>query len=106
MAVHCTHGISPGALIFGHDMLLPIPILHDYNLIHELCQTLIDPNTATQNLRCYFKDYTVGNKVLIQVPNPAGLDPQGFGPFTIAQLHVNGTVTIEQLYNLYEQINI
>jgi hypothetical protein len=28
------------------------------------------------------------------------------GPFTIAQIHVNGTVTIEQLNNLFERINI
>jgi hypothetical protein len=29
--------------------------------------------------------------VFLRVPNPAGLDPGGFGPFTIAQAHVNGT---------------
>jgi hypothetical protein len=31
MAVHHTLGISPGAFIFGRDMLLPIPVLHDNN---------------------------------------------------------------------------
>jgi hypothetical protein len=81
-------------------MLLPIPILYDFNLIHEWLQMLINHNTATQNHRCYFKDYTAGNEVLIQVPNPAGLDSRGFGPFTIAQVHVKGTVTIEQLSNV------
>jgi hypothetical protein len=67
-------------------MLSPIPILHDYNLIRECRQTLIDHNAATQNHCHYFKDYTVGDKDLIQVPNPAGLDPQGFGTFTIVQV--------------------
>jgi hypothetical protein len=93
--VHRTLGVSPGALVFGCDMLLPIPILHDYNLIRERRQTLIDRNAATQNRCRYFRDYLVGDKVLIWVPNPAGLDPRGFGSFTIAQVHVNGTVTIE-----------
>jgi hypothetical protein len=32
--------------------------------------------------------------------------PGGFGPFTIAQVHVNGRVMIEQLNNLYTRINI
>jgi hypothetical protein len=56
---------------------------------------LIDRNAATQNSLRYFKDDAVGYEVLIQVPNPAGLDLQGFGSFTMAQVHVNGTVTME-----------
>ena len=30
-----TFGVSPGALIFHHDMQVNIPILADYNMIHE-----------------------------------------------------------------------
>jgi hypothetical protein len=105
-AVHRTLGISPGALVFGREMLLPIPIIHDYNLIRERRQRLIDLNAATQNRRRYFKDYPVGDEVLIRAHNPAGLDPRGLGPFTIAQICVNGPVTIERLDNLYERINI
>jgi hypothetical protein len=106
-AVHHTLGVSPDALVFSRNMLFPIPGIHNYNLIREHRQTLIDRNTATQNHRHYFKDYLVGNEVLIRVPNPAGLDSNGFGPFTsLAQVHVNGTVTIKWLHNLYERINI
>ncbi len=43
---------------------------------------------------------------MIQNPNPTGIDARGLGPFIIAQIHVNGTVTIERLDNLYERINI
>jgi hypothetical protein len=32
-AVHRTLSVSPGAFFFGRDMLLPIPVLTDYNLI-------------------------------------------------------------------------
>jgi hypothetical protein len=94
-AVHHTLGVSPGA----------VPIFNDYNLIRESHQTLTDHNAATQNCPRYFRDYLIGNEVLIRAPNPAGLDPRGFGPYTIAQVHVNGTVTIERLNNLYEIIN-
>jgi hypothetical protein len=38
---------------------------------------------------------------MIQNPNPTGIDARGLGPFIIAQIHVNGTVTIEHLNNLY-----
>jgi hypothetical protein len=34
-AVHRTLGVLPGALVFGRDMLLPIPVLTDYNLIRQ-----------------------------------------------------------------------
>jgi hypothetical protein len=85
MAVHHTLGISHGALIFDCDMLLPIPILHDYNLFCEHHQMLIDRNAATQNHRPYFKDYTVGNEVLIRVPSPAaGLDHEALD---LSRLH-------------------
>jgi hypothetical protein len=75
--VHCTLGISPSTLVFGRDMLLPTPIIHYFNLIREGRQMLIDSNSATQNHRRNFKDYTtVGREVIIWVPNPAGLDPR------------------------------
>jgi hypothetical protein len=48
----------------------------------------------------------VGDEVMIKNPNPAGLDARGLGPFIIAQVHVNGTVTIGRLGNLYKRINI
>jgi hypothetical protein len=48
----------------------------------------------------------VGDEVMIKNPNPAGLDARCFGQFIIAQVHVNGTVTIKHLDNLYERINI
>jgi hypothetical protein len=43
-AVHHTLGVTPGALVFQRDMLLPIPVLADYNMIRQRCQTVIDEN--------------------------------------------------------------
>jgi hypothetical protein len=73
-AVHRTLRVSPGVLVFGRDMLLPIPVLNDYNLIWEWRQTLIDHMAAQENWHYQFKDYEVGDEVFICAPNTAGLD--------------------------------
>ena len=51
--VHQTLNVSPGALVFGRDMLLPIPVLAD-NLIRERCQAIIDEHNRRENLRRRF----------------------------------------------------
>ncbi len=51
--MHRTLGVSPGALVFQLDMLLPIPVLADYNLIRQRRQTVIDDNNS------YMRTYTV-----------------------------------------------
>jgi hypothetical protein len=43
-AIHRTLQISPGALVFQRDILLPIPIIADYNNLCHCCQTLINAN--------------------------------------------------------------
>ena len=49
--IHRSLGIAPGNLVFGRDMLLPIPVLADYNLIRQRRQTIIDENNRCTNLR-------------------------------------------------------
>ena len=55
-AIHQSLKISPGALVFHRDMLLPIPIMADYNLIRQRRQAIIDENNRRANLRRRFKD--------------------------------------------------
>ena len=55
-ATHQTFGISPGGLVFHRDMLLPIPLMADYNLIRERRQAVIDENNRKLNLHRHFKD--------------------------------------------------
>ena len=49
-AIHRTLQISPGALVFCHNLLLPIPIIADYNVLRNRRQTLIDENNRRKNL--------------------------------------------------------
>ena len=87
-------------------MLLPIPVLTDYNLIRQRWQTIIDENNRRANLRRVFKDYTIGDEVLVKTYNPAKLQERAEGPFRVAQVHVNGTITIDRAPNVQERINI
>ena len=104
--VHRTLGILSGSLVFGRDMLVPIPVLTDMEVIRNRRQAVIDDNTRRVNLRRIYKDYKIGDQVLLKVYNPATLDERAEGPFSISQVHVNGTVTIKRAKQVFERINI
>ena len=104
--IHQTMQISPGALVFHRDMLLPIPLMADYNLIRERRQALIDENNRKANLHRRFKDYSPGDQVLLLLKPLAKLGAKTAGPYVITQVHVNGTVTIERNPGVFERVNI
>ena len=92
-AVHRTLNSSPGALDFQRDMILPIPLIADFELLRQRRQTVIEDNLRRQNLRRLFHDYNVGDEVLIvnRNPNRPTLAPVSTGSYVIQQVHVNGT---------------
>jgi hypothetical protein len=57
---------SPGAAIFGRDMLFDIPSIADWKKIGEHRQLLTDRNTARENEGWVDYDYQVGQKVLVR----------------------------------------
>ena len=87
-------------------MLLPIPLLMDFNLLRQRRQAVVDENNRRANLRRRFKDYEVGDEVLILLENPAKLDARAEGPFVIEQVHTNGTVSITRAPNIVERVNV
>ncbi len=104
--VHRTLNISPGTLVLHRDMLLPLPILADFEQLREKRQALIDRNSARENLRRRFKDYEVGDEVMLLTECNSKLEPRATGPYVVAQVHTNGTLTIELENNVYQRINI
>ena len=68
--------------------------------------TIIDDNARRANLRRRFRDYLVGDSVLLIVKDPATLQERVQGPFTVAQVQVNRTVTMERAPGVHERINI
>jgi hypothetical protein len=63
---------SPGAAIFGRDMLFDIPFIADWNKIGNYRQCQTDLNTACKDSSKQVNyDYKVGNKVLKQKRYPS-----------------------------------
>jgi hypothetical protein len=89
---------SPGAAIFGRDMLFDILFIADWKIIGEHRQRLTDLNTARENEGRIDYDYKVGQKIL--VPNKGILrKAQSIwqkDPWTITTVHTNGTITIQR----------
>jgi hypothetical protein len=67
---------------------------------------LIDSNARRLNLRQTYQDYKIGDEVPLKVYNPAGLEERAVGPWTVEQIHTNGTLPIQRMLNVYKQINI
>ncbi len=63
---HTVLKASPGAAIFGRDMLFDIPFIADWQKIGEHRQQLNDLNNARENEGMIDYDYKVGQKVLVQ----------------------------------------
>jgi hypothetical protein len=63
---HTVLKASPGALIFGHDMLFDVPFIADWKQIGEFRQSITDCNSDNKNKKRVDYDYKVGNKILIR----------------------------------------
>jgi hypothetical protein len=98
---------SPGAAIFGQDMLFDIPFIADCQKIGEHRQRLTDLNNARKNEGRIDYDYKVGQKVLVQ---KAGILRKSESiwhrkPWLITTVHTNGTITVQR-GNKLEWMNI
>ena len=102
VAIHRTLNMSPGALVFQRDMILNIPLITDLLHLHERRQIIIDERLRQANLRRRTFDYQPGDKILILTNNPTTLQDRGIGPFTITQVHTNGTITLQRTPHIVE----
>ena len=57
---------SPGAAVFGRDMLFDIPYLADWTEIGKRRQLLVNQDCERKNSRRIDFDYTVGQQVLLK----------------------------------------
>jgi hypothetical protein len=62
---HTVLKASPGAAIFGRNMLFDIPFIADWNKIGDYRQRQTDLSTASKNSKQIDCDYKVSNKVLV-----------------------------------------
>jgi hypothetical protein len=84
-----------GALSFGHDMVMNIPLIANLTLICANCQRLIDEHAISSNARHHSYDYQPGQEVLKLVYKPDKLKTHAQGAYDIIAVHTNGTLTIQ-----------
>jgi hypothetical protein len=89
---------SPGAAIFGQDMLFDILFIADWQKIGEHRQQLTDLNNAHENDSRINYDYKVG--ILHNAESRWHKNP-----WLITSVHTNGIITV-QCRNKIERMNI
>jgi hypothetical protein len=101
---HTVLKASPGAEIYGRDMLFDIPFIADWQKIGEHRQQL---NNAHDNRGRIDYDYKVGQKVLVRKEGILRKSESIWHrkPWLITSVHTNGTVTVQRRSKL-EQMNI
>lgn len=103
---HTTLQATPGQLVFGRDMILPMKIQADWQRIHERRQAEIIRNNNSENKGRLEHQYQVGEKVLLQKPGILRkLSTPREGPYEIVQVYDNGTVQIQR-NAVREKVNI
>jgi hypothetical protein len=104
---HTVHKASPGAAIFGRNMLFDIPFIADWNKIGDYRQRQTDLTTARKNSKQISYDYKVGDKVLVTQEGilRKAESPYIKEPWTITSVYMNGTIRI-QCGTQSERINI
>jgi hypothetical protein len=94
---HTVLTASPGAAIFGWDMLFDISSVADWRKIEERRQSLTNRGNQRGNAKQIDYDCKVGDKV--QVINKGILckaeSAYGKEPWTITTVHMNGTIRIQ-----------
>ncbi len=98
---------SPGAAIFGQDMLFDIPFIADWQKIGEHRQKLRDLNNAHEHEGIIDYDNKVGQKVLLMKEGILRNTQSRWHkePRLITSVHTNGANTV-QCGNKIERMNI
>ncbi len=104
---HTVLKASPGAAIFGRNMLFDIPFIADWQKIGEHRQQLTDLNTAHENKGRIDYNYKVGQKVLLRKQGILHNAESRWHihPWLITSVHTNRTITVQR-GNKIERMNI
>jgi hypothetical protein len=98
---------SPGAAMFGGDMLFDIPFVAGWHKIGERRQSPTNRGKQRKNAKHIDYDYKVGDKVLVISKGILRKAESAYGKelWTITTVHNNGTIGIQCRTNM-EQLSI
>jgi hypothetical protein len=104
---HTTLGASPGQLVFGRDMILPIRFKVQWAEIRQRRQTEMNRNHMRENNKRIDHTFKVGDRILLtdSRANRPKLDAPRKGPFAVVQVFTNGTLRIRR-GAVTERVNI
>jgi hypothetical protein len=93
---HTVLKASPGAAIFGQDMLFDIPFIADWQKIGEYRQRLPDLSNGENEGRIDY-DYKVGQKVRLRKEGILRNAESRWHkkPWLITTVHTDGTITVQ-----------
>ena len=104
---HATHGHSPGELVFGRNMLLPVNAPADWEKVRQRKQKAIARSNRRENAKRAEHTYQKGGWATVKRPGAARkLCAPKEGPFQVAKHHDNGTVTYEREPFVEDRVNI
>ena len=94
---HTVLDATPGQLVFGRDMVLPIQFKADWAEIIQRKRKQIETDNARENSKRIGHTYKTGDKVLLSKPGiiPKLSTPRE-GPYKIIRVYTNGTVRIQR----------
>ena len=94
---HTTMKASPGQLVFGRAMVLPIRYLADWEYLRQVRQKQMTHNNLCENRNRIAHEYKAGDKVLLTKPGiQPKMDTPRTGPHLISKVWSNGTVDLQQ----------
>ena len=85
-------GYSQGQFIFGHDIILPIKHMVDWELIYQQNKTQISKDNICENIYRVDHDYNVGDNGILTKHTAYKYGMPYMVPFVITQCFTNGTV--------------
>jgi hypothetical protein len=104
---HTTLKATPGQLVFGRDMVLPIKFMADWGAIGQQRQKDMGRTNRIENAFRISHDYKIGDKVLLKKPGKhlRKLEAPRTGPHTVTAIYTNGTLRIQK-GKVNERVNI
>ena len=104
---HATHGHSPGELVLGRNMFLPVSTPVDWEEIKKRKQKAIAKSNQRENAKRIGYQYKKGDWVTAKRPGIIRkLCVPKEGPFQVVKHHSNGTVAYEREPFVEERVNI
>jgi hypothetical protein len=104
---HTTLKATPGQLVFGRDMVLPLKFMADWGAIEQQRQKKMVRKNRIENASRISHDYKVGDKILHKKPEKhlRKLEAPRTGTHTVTAIYTNGTVRIQK-GSVSERFNI